>query len=82
MPPLHLPGVPVVGHDGQRQNVTQLFHVVSALIPRGRRVRMDIAHDDGCPAGGRERRLFTGAMDDCTCETVDITLHLINPKES
>jgi hypothetical protein len=83
VPPLRLPGVPVVGRDGRRRNVTQLYRVVAGLVPRGRAVRMEIAHDDECPVRGQRAPLYSGGMmDHCTCETVDVTLRLVDPRES
>jgi hypothetical protein len=80
--PLRIPGVPVVGRDGRRSNVTELYRVVAGAVPRGRVVSMEVAHDDDCPCAERAPRLFAGLMDDCTCETVDITLSLVEPGEA
>ena len=78
MTPLYIPSVPVAGQDGRRRNVTELYRTISQLVPRGRMVTMEVAHDAGCPCEQDPRRSF----DACTCATVDVTLRLVDPRRS
>lgn len=77
MIPLHLPGFAMTGPTGQRDNVDCLSATLGALLPPGRALVLDVAHDDDCPC-----RNGGGPLPACTCSTVDLTLHAVNPRAS
>lgn len=77
VPPLDVPGFPVKGPTGERDNIERLYQVMGALLPRGRLLVLDIAHDVGCPCESRDR-----PMPSCTCATVDLRLSLADPRLS
>lgn len=75
--PLHIPGVPMAGPTGKRDNLDRMRRVLSATMPDRGVLVMDVAHNDGCPcAQGR------APMERCTCDTVDLTLRVGDPRAS
>lgn len=71
MPPLRLPGTPVVGPAGVRDNVARLLEAMGALLPPGWGVVPELRHQAGCPAPDRR-----GTPAGCTCVDVDLTLYI------
>lgn len=77
VPPLYIPAFPTVGPTGERDNLRRLAEVQGALLPEGKMLVIDVLHDDGCPCAEGRR-----SPDVCTCETVDVTLRIRDPRTS
>jgi len=75
--PLRLARFPTVGPTGDRDNLERLYALQAALVPPGRVLLMDVVHDQDCPA-------YDGAKPGsaCTCDAVDVTLRLHDPRTS
>ena len=77
LPPLVIRGLPTIGPGGDRDNIERLHTIHSALLPPGRVLVMDVAHDNGCPCEAAGAPLPA-----CTCPSVDVTLRLHDPRQS
>ncbi len=75
MIPLRVPGIPMRGLSGERDNLQRLLAVLTALIPPRLVAVAHVHHDDGCPCADGNR-----PMPDCTCETVGVVLEAIPTK--
>jgi hypothetical protein len=73
---LYLPGVPMVGQSGQRDNVAVLMQLMQLTLPRGTVHVLTIGHDSACPCVEGDRDLTR-----CLCERVNLYLEAITQPE-
>ncbi len=77
VPPLRIPGLSMMGPNGERDNVQRLSTALSAVLPPGKVAIVDVAHDAGCPCTAGNRPFVA-----CTCTAVDVTVRAINVSAS
>jgi hypothetical protein len=65
MTPLILNDFPMVGPNGDRDNVARLYVLLDALLPRHLMTVIEVTHEEGCPCSG-------SSLDACTCHLVDV----------
>lgn len=75
--PLEIHNLPMVGKSGARDNLEVLVQLMNQLVARPFVVMADVRHDDACPCP-RDAAPFTA----CTCELVDVVLHIVDPRLS
>lgn len=74
LPPMHLPNFPTTGLSGNRDNLDQLRASLEALLPPSKVIMLTVLHDEPCPS--------VESSAECTCEEVDVTVHLYDPRTS
>lgn len=75
-PTFYLPGVPMMGKSGARDNVAVMMQLMRLLLPPGTVHVLTIGHDSACPCVEKAQDLTR-----CLCEHVTLYLETIAQPE-